>query len=71
MIHYYLRASKSAANRTTVLVAEECGFSPTYIDKADVKFPLNINDADISSTTIVTPKERPEFTELTWALIRV
>ena len=54
-----------------VLVAEECGFSPTRVNKADVKFPLNINDADIYPTIEHAPKERAEFTELTWQLIRV
>ena len=54
-----------------VLVAEECGFPPSQIHRADARMPLNINDADISTTDTTPPVERSEFTELTWALIRV
>ncbi|KAJ5095667.1 fungal-specific transcription factor domain-containing protein [Penicillium alfredii] len=36
----------------------------------DVRFPLNINDADIAPDTAETPTEYNDFTEMTFCLIR-
>lgn len=54
-----------------VRASEDHGCDPSIIDQSfDTKFPLNINDADISPSTTVTPTEHEGATEMTFDLIR-
>ena len=51
--------------------AEDQGCEPSISDaNFDTKFPLNINDEDISPSTTVTPEEHEGATEMTFDLIR-
>ena len=54
-----------------VRASEDHGCDPSIIEQSfDTKFPLNINDADISPSTTVTPTEHEGATEMTFDLIR-
>ena len=54
-----------------VRASEDHGSDPSIIEQNfDTKFPLNINDEDISPTTKEPPQEHEGATELTFDLIR-
>ena len=54
-----------------VRASEDHGADPSIIEQSfDTKFPLNINDEDISPTTKEAPEEREGATEMTFDLIR-
>ena len=54
-----------------VRASEDHGCDPSIIDQTfDTKFPLNINDEDISPSSTVTPTEHEGATEMTFDLIR-
>ena len=54
-----------------VRASEDQGVDPSIIEQNfDTKFPLNINDEDISPTTKETPIEHEGATEMTFDLIR-
>ena len=54
-----------------VRASEDQGCEPSISEPSfDTKFPLNINDSDITPTTEKTPQEREGATELTFDLIR-
>lgn len=54
-----------------VRASEDHGCDPSIIEQSfDTKFPLNINDADISPSTTVAPPEHEGATEMTFDLIR-
>ena len=54
-----------------VRASEDHGCDPSIIEQSfDTKFPLNINDADISPSTLTTPDEHEGATEMTFDLIR-
>ena len=54
-----------------VRASEDHGCDPSIVEQSfDTKFPLNINDVDISPSTTVTPTEHEGATEMTFDLIR-
>lgn len=54
-----------------VRTSEDHGCDPSIVEQSfDSKFPLNINDADISPTSKVAPEEREGATEMTFDLLR-
>lgn len=54
-----------------VRTSEDHGCDPSIVEASfDTKFPLNINDVDISASTSVTPTEHEDATEMTFDLIR-
>ena len=54
-----------------IRASEDHGTDPTITEQTfDTKLPLNINDADITPDTVVTPTEHQGCTEMTFDLIR-
>lgn len=60
--HLYLLDSQASEHHATIALIQE----GTY----DTKFPLNINDSDISPDSVEPVKEQSGFTESTFFLIR-